>query len=160
MFSLGILTMVGVIMFVIGGLLGAVISRSLFPPEQQKLLEESLSTTRSELEKYQTDVAQHFAETAKLVNKLSDNYKEVHEHLSHGAVKLANAEISREMLKAGNDSLGIETKIAHGDELQVPKDWAPKVPGQKGTLSEEYGLDDYKDQPEEVLDPSPHKTLS
>ena len=143
MFSLEILVMVGAIVFCIGGLLGAVISRTLLPPEQQKELEQSLQLTREELNQYQQDVAQHFAETSKLVHNLTQNYKEVHEHLAKGAVQLTNSEISRKILEAGDSTLGIESANAI-DEIQAepPRDWAPKTPGQTGTLSEEYGLNE------------------
>ncbi|MFT7559841.1 MAG: uncharacterized membrane-anchored protein YhcB (DUF1043 family) [Flavobacteriales bacterium] len=145
MVSFGILIMVGAIALCIGGLVGALISRSLFPPEQQKKLEESLSSTRNDLQKYQSDVANHFAETAKLVNTLTDSYKDVHEHLARGATKLSNAEISREMLRAGDEKLGISPGDILQEGVQPPKDWAPKIPGQTGTLSEEYGLDELKE---------------
>lgn len=145
---MGILIMVGAITFCVGGVLGALISRSLFPPEQQKLLEDSLSSTRAELEKYQHDVAQHFADTAALVNNLTQSYREVHEHLARGAVQLTSAEIGREILRAGDETLGIEAKDLLQEHVEAPRDWAPKAPGQKGALSEDYGLDDYKSVPE------------
>ncbi len=143
MFSLEVLIMVAAIIFCIGGLLGALISRTMFPPEQQKQLEESLKTARQELDQYQREVAQHFADTAELVHNLTRNYKDVHDHLAKGALNLTNPEITRQMMAAGDKSLGIEAS-ADIDEQQVeaPRDWAPKVPGQTGTLSEEYGLDD------------------
>lgn len=143
MFSLEVLLMACVIVFCVGGLLGAFISRSIFPPEQQKILEESLSSSRKELDHYQREVAQHFADTAELVQNLTKSYKDVHDHLAKGAVNLTNAEITQQILKAGDDSIGIDAKESLGEHtLEVPRDWAPKSPGQTGTLSEEYGLND------------------
>lgn len=143
MFSLEVLIMVSAIVFCIGGLLGALISRTMFPPEQQKQLEESLKTSRQELDQYQREVAQHFADTAKLVNGLTQSYKDVHDHLASGALKLTNPEITQQMLEAGDKSLGIEAPEKLDDQnVEAPRDWAPKMPGQAGTLSEEYGLND------------------
>lgn len=143
MFSLEIVIMVAVIVFCLGGLLGALISRTMFPPEQQKLLEESLKSSKVELEDYQRDVAQHFADTAKLINKLTQNYREVHDHLAHGALHLTNSEITRQVLEAGDKSLGIEADDSFDESsIEAPRDWAPKAPGTASVLSEEYGLDE------------------
>jgi len=74
-FSLEVVFMISAIVFCVGGLLGAFISRNLFPPEQQKQLEENLQASRQELDQYQREVSEHFAETAKLVQNLTQNYK-------------------------------------------------------------------------------------
>ena len=150
MFSLETLIMVSAIVLCIGGLIGAVISRTLLPPEIQKDLEKQLQTSRTELEKYQQDVAHHFAETSQLVTKLTESYKEVHDHLAKGATNLTNPEISKKMLDAGDSSLGIEApKATEEMSFEPPKDWAPKTPGQKGVLSEDFGLhDEHAEEPE------------
>lgn len=140
-FSLETLIMVGTILFCVGGLLGAVISRTFMPPTMQQDLELRLNNSRTELDKYQQDVAQHFADTSKLVSNLTRSYKEVHDHLAKGAFKLTNAEISKKILDAGDSSVGIEGKDALNElSFEPPRDWAPKSPGQAGTLSEEFGL--------------------
>lgn len=142
MFSLEMLIMVSAIVLCIGGLLGAIISRTLLPPERQKELETRLEDSRNELDQYQQDVAKHFADTSRLVTNLTNAYKEVHDHLSKGAVELTNSEISKRVLASGEESLGIDSKGALEQvSFEAPKDWAPKSPGQKGTLSEEFGLE-------------------
>lgn len=143
MFSVEFLIMVSAFVFCAGALLGAIVSRTMFPPEQQKQLEESLKTSRQELDQYQREVAQHFADTAKLVNNLTQSYKDVHDHLAGGALQLTNPEITQQMLEAGDKSLGLEAQDSLNEhDVQAPRDWAPKVPGSAGTLSEEYGLGD------------------
>lgn len=143
MFSLETLIMVSAIIFCVGGLIGAIISRTLIPPAEQKGLETQLQAARQELGQYQQDVAQHFAETSKLVNNLTQSYKEVHEHLAKGAIQLTNPEITRQILQAGDGQLGLEAhEVINEEDLQPPRDWAPKAPGQAGTLSEEFGLKD------------------
>ena len=97
MVSLEALVMVSAVVFCIGGLVGAIISRTLIPPAQQKELENSLATARKELDNYHQDVAQHFAETSRLVNNLTQSYKDVHEHLARGAIQLTNPEISKQI---------------------------------------------------------------
>lgn len=147
MFSIEAVMMIGAIVFCIGGLLGAFISRNLFPPEQQKMLEENLQASRQELDQYQREVATHFAETAKLVQNLTQSYKEVHDHISSGALQLTSPEITQQVLAAGDTTLG-ESELKELDDQQAspPKDWAPKVPGQTGTLSETFGLENSEEE--------------
>lgn len=155
MFSVEVLIMISAIVFCLGGLLGAFISRTMFPPEQQKMLEESLSSSRKELDQYQREVAQHFADTAKLVQNLTQGYKEVHDHLANGALQLTNSEITQQILEAGDKSLGIDSPESLNEQhVEAPRDWAPKVPGQTGTLSEEYGLADSNEQNSSSLEKS------
>lgn len=143
MFSLEFVVMIGVILFCVGGLLGAVISRSVMPPHGQRELEERLRASRQELAQYQQDVAHHFAETSQLVNKLTQSYREVHEHLAQGAMELTSAEIGQQMLAAGEAPSGQEEDRTLTEvPFEPPRDWAPKTPGQTGTLSEEFGLHD------------------
>lgn len=145
-FSFEALVMVAAIALCIGGLVGAIISRTFIPPEVQKELEGKLQASKNELEQYQQDVAQHFADTSKLIGDLTKSYKNVHDHLAKGAIQLTNAEISQKILDAGDGQLGHESKEALEElSFEPPKDWAPKVPGQAGTLSEEFGLDDRPD---------------
>lgn len=151
MVSLEALVMVSAVVFCVGGLVGAIISRTLIPPAQQKELENSLAAARKELDNYHQDVAQHFAETSRLVNNLTQSYKDVHEHLARGAIQLTNPEISKQILAAGDDQLGIEAHDLISEEgFHPPKDWAPKPPGRAGTLSEEYGLQDELDEEEAI----------
>lgn len=148
MFSLEVLIMVSVIVFCVGGLVGAVVSRSLVPPEGKRDLEERLRASRQELVQYQQDVARHFAETSELVNNLTQSYKEVHEHLAQGAMQLTNAEISQQMLNAGEGYSSEKHNPALAEmTFEPPRDWAPKQPGQAGMLSEEFGLNDGPEEP-------------
>ena len=147
MFTLEILIMVSTIVFCIGGLVGAIISRTLIPPENQKDLEVKLQESREDLARYQQEVTKHFTETSQLVNNLTQSYKDVHTHLAKGAIQLSNAEIGKKIMQAGDPSLGIEAKDSMDDiSFEPPKDYAPKTPGQVGTLSEEFGLDEDNDE--------------
>ncbi len=53
--------------------------------------------------KYQEEVADHFVKTAELVNRLTDSYKEVFDHLRDGAGKLVDEETLRERLSHEED---------------------------------------------------------
>ncbi len=149
MFTLSTLIGVAVLMLVIGCVIGALMVRTLSPQEQKsRNLESKLQESEKKLTQYQQEVTEHFAQTAKLVNTLTQSYRDVHEHLSSDALKLANVDISRQLLKdASSDSdnlLNSDSDMAEED-FQPPRDWAPKTPGSEGTLSENFGLrdDDY-----------------
>lgn len=146
-FSFDALLIVGILALIFGALIGAMISRTVLPPTQQKDLEIELQASRSELEQYQQDVAKHFAETSMLVSNLTQAYKDVHDHLSSGAISLTNAEISKKILEAGDGNLKLKQDDAFDEaSFEPPKDWAPKKPGQAGTLSEEFGLRDNQEE--------------
>jgi uncharacterized membrane-anchored protein YhcB (DUF1043 family) len=140
-FSLATLLITAVTTFIIGGLLSLLLTRSFSSNEQKtRTLESRVEEAEASLANYQQEVTEHFAETAQLVNNLTQNYKEVHEHLAGSALKLANVDISRQMLSTQPDNEEGELTI-NEETFQPPKDWAPS----EGTLSEDYGLNDTDD---------------
>ena len=52
----------------------------------------SVRELRAEQEQFRDQVTEHFAETAQLVNQLTDSYKAVFDHLSTGARQLTDSE--------------------------------------------------------------------
>jgi uncharacterized membrane-anchored protein YhcB (DUF1043 family) len=143
-FSLTTLVIVASITFIVGCLLSLLLTRSLSSSEQKtRHLETRLQEAEDNLSNYQQDVTEHFAETAQLVNNLTKNYKEVHEHLAGSALKLANVDISRQLLSTNPDDSEAELNISE-EAFQAPKDWAPS----EGTLSESYGLTDNETTPD------------
>lgn len=149
MFTLSALIGAALASFVIGCIIGALLTRTLSPQQQKaRTLEGQLQDSEKKLTEYQQEVTEHFAQTAELVNNLTQSYRDVHEHLSSDALKLANVDISRQLLKnaSGDDDKLLGETTLEEKNFQPPKDWAPKTPGSEGTLSESYGLsdDEYK----------------
>ncbi|MCV6614321.1 MAG: DUF1043 family protein [Cellvibrionaceae bacterium] len=141
MYELFHLILVGAGMIVAGIIIGLAIGRSTSAQSRaSKDLKEQLDQQQEQQREYQQEVAEHFVETAKLVNQMNQSYKEVHEHLANSALKLSNPEISRQLLEAGTSQPELEAESMQALQEQ-PKDWAPKNPGDKGTLSEDFGLD-------------------
>lgn len=137
------LLITAVITLVVGIIIGVVAGRRWAPPEHQKDLEQRLTSAKDELDSYQQDVAQHFMETSKRVSELTQSYRDLHEHLAKGALSLTNTEIGRQLLDAGANKDHIPD--LESTSIEPPKDWAPKMPGSRGMLSEEFGLRDYDD---------------
>jgi len=137
------LILAGLACLAIGLIAGFLLGRSLHPRERErKETENRLREAQDQLKDYQHEVTEHFAKTAALFNELSHTYRDFHEHLSSGAMRLANPETSRQIVDAGFGQLQKDKfTVTDLTELpEAPKDYAPKVPG--GVLSEEYGLKD------------------
>ena len=79
----------GAIVFIIGGGVGFYIARQI--KDKHTLgLENQLETTQNQLSEYRGEVNRHFLKTSLLFNKLTDDYRDVYEHLATGAQKLCN----------------------------------------------------------------------
>jgi hypothetical protein len=129
--------------FIIGGLLSLLLTRSLSSSEQKtRNLEARLQDAEKNLANYQQEVTQHFSETAQLVNNLTQNYKEVHDHLAGNALKLANIDISRQLASDNMNTQESEVNMKE-DVFEPPKDWAPS----ESALSEGYRLHDDDETP-------------
>lgn len=110
-------------------------------------------------QKYEEDVANHFVQTADLVNRLTESYRDVHAHLAEGAQSLCGnnedlrlqleSSLANRLMTKDDPS---ETEAAETGEQDVaeeiseafepPKDYAPKAdPAEKGTLSEDFGIE-------------------
>jgi len=146
---------IAVVALVIGIIIGTIINRTVSPQaSKSRALESRLQDSEQKLTEYQQEVTEHFADTAKLVNNLTQSYKDVHEHLANNALRLANVDISRQLLSSSPED-GTNNEEPTGEELpEPPKDWAPKTPDEAGTLREDYGLQD-----EAAPQDSPEKTL-
>lgn len=143
MYSFSALVITGLVCLLAGAGLGVLIAFIFRAKILGHDLEQRLHEAEGSLQGYQRDVAEHFAQTSQLVNNLTHAYREVHEHLASGALKLATPAISRQILDSANTNLGGDTKAYVAEQrIEPPRDWAPKAPGAKGSLSEDYDLRD------------------
>lgn len=150
---------IGVVALLIGALIGYLLGRSGGSSGEQEQLDE----VKQELEDYKTKVASHFEETADLVNKMTESYRGVYKHLATSAQTLCDADTARSIESSMTPQLTAQKEV-QVEELEIdsttvekaddgtdeektthaepPRDYAPKKPDQKGTLSESYGLDE------------------
>jgi uncharacterized membrane-anchored protein YhcB (DUF1043 family) len=75
------------VVFAVGGAAGYIIARQLKDQHTRKV-EEELSKAKAELSDYRSQVDRHFLKTSLLFSKMTDNYREVYEHLATGAQAL------------------------------------------------------------------------
>lgn len=143
-YSLNILIIAGVALFVLGLGLGLLIGRRTSPSARhQRETELKLDQVLQDKKAYEDEVVEHFTDTAKLLNNLTERYRDVHNHLAKGASSLCQGRgpVPLERLE---DSEGSDIP---GDlaDIRPPLDYAPKSsPSEKGMLNEEFGIDRQK----------------
>jgi uncharacterized membrane-anchored protein YhcB (DUF1043 family) len=77
------------LVFVLGGAIGYLFAQ-LMKDRHTRLLEQELDASRQQLVDYREDVKRHFLKTSALFDKLSDDYREIYDHLAGGAQVLCN----------------------------------------------------------------------
>lgn len=141
-YSLQVLLGIGAAVGLLGLLLGwAAGKRSSADARKHRELTLRLDRVMQDKKAYEDDVVEHFSETAKLLNNLTESYREVHNHLAQGANELCQGKgpVSLDHLQSRRDPDRIPGNLTH---LQPPLDYAPKTsPDEKGMLNEEFGLE-------------------
>lgn len=140
--SLQMMAAASFILALLGTMLGYLIGRRTSTAGQKyREVERKLDQVLQEKKIYEDEVMEHFGETARLFNTLTDNYREVHNHLASGAQELCHGEgpVGLAQLENERDPAEIPPQLA---QVQPPLDYAPKSsPDEKGMLNEEFGLE-------------------
>lgn len=140
--------LVGMGCLLAGAVIGAVLFKVLMSDEAKvRALEEQLQTLSEEHENYKSNVHNHFSNSAQLLGKLTDSYRDVFMHMAEGARTLCPDYISSQM----NLSADTRTLLGQGDSgkgstpLAPPLDYAartePGKAGRKDGPDEDYGFD-------------------
>ncbi len=141
-YSLTILIAAGAAMLVVGLVIGLLFGRRSSPAAQKyREVERKLDQVLQDKKAYEDEVVEHFSDTAKLLNNLTESYRDVHNHLAQGATGLCKGAgpIAMDRLE---DSAASAEIPAHLADIQPPLDYAPKSdPDEKGMLNEEFGLE-------------------
>jgi len=146
MFDWGFVVLLAVLAGVLGLVLGIALHRGVSNAETRvRQLTRALEQANARNEDYQQQVAQHFSETARMLNDLTEKYKDIHQHLALGADQLCRDELGQSLLtdSPSNSTRSATQQAASNlDSLQPPLDYAPKSDAaQTGTLAEDYGLE-------------------
>ena len=141
-YSSEIVLAIAVIAVITGLIVGLLMGRRTSNGEKKhRDIALKLDQVMQDKKSYEAEVVQHFSETAKLLNNLTDSYREVHNQLAQGADKLCHGAgpVSLERLENKYDPAEIPAHLAH---IEPPLDYAPKkAPDEKGMLNEEFGLE-------------------
>ncbi len=142
LYSLQTLLLAAALTGLVGIALGLLIGRrSSATNRKYRDVERKLDQVLQDKKLYEDEVVGHFSETAQLLNKLTDSYRDVHNHLATGAQSLCRGEgpVSLDQLQPGSDPAEIPSDLV---DVRPPLDYAPKTsPDEKGTLHEEFGLE-------------------
>ncbi len=134
------LILIAVAALVVGLLIGVLLGRSNAGTSlRHRRVEQQIDELRSEYTRYQAQVNEHFMESAHLLRRFNDAYRDVNQHMARGASRLANDEDWLEELDKASESARLTGRTEEGQE--PPRDYAPKTsPEEKGTLAEDFGL--------------------
>ena len=138
----------GLLLLLAGMALGGVLTHFLHPAlRQQREGSQREQASQQQLRDYQAQVAEHFTETAELLNRMTASYREVHNHLARGAQQLCGEGAGRHLLaRSPVHELDyvqpeLDTEALAKSELRPPLDYAPRTPNAPGQLSEGFGLE-------------------
>jgi uncharacterized membrane-anchored protein YhcB (DUF1043 family) len=111
----------------------------------QRQLENHLSELQQQQQSYQTEVTEHFQETAKLLDQLTNSYRDVHNHLAEGAHLLAGETVSESLQMIPEDKK--KAQPLEGSVITPPLDYAPKAtPDDNGMLNDVFGFEGMLDE--------------
>ena len=132
-YSLEILIAAGAVLLILGLAIGMLLGRRTSTAGQKyREVERKLDQVLQDKKAYEDEVVEHFSDTAKLLNGLTESYRDVHNHLAKGAATLCLGEgpVLLDRLEDGRDSAEIPAHLA---DIQPPLDYAPKTsPDEKG----------------------------
>lgn len=142
MYDLTIVIAAAIIALIVGLGMGLLLGRRSSPAEQKhREVERKLDQVLQDKKAYEDEVVEHFSDTARLLNNLTESYRDVHNHLATGAATLCQGQgpVNLGRLENDRDPAEIPSQMA---DVQPPLDYAPKSsPDEKGMLNEEFGLD-------------------
>ena len=141
-YNLTILIAGGALLLLLGIGLGMLLGRRTSPAAlKQREAERRLDQLLQDKQAYEDEVVEHFTDTAKLLNQLTEQYRDVHNHLAKGADRLCHGRGPVALGQLGDpaDSSEIPPQLA---DVRPPLDYAPKTsPDAKGMLAEEFGIE-------------------
>lgn len=148
---------VAIICLLSGAAIGYFILGRLKPEQQNRAaLEKQFNDMQRQQQDYQQEVSNHFDRTGELLNELAESYRSVHNHIVTGAQNLHSTGISPlQAIPEGRPVL--DNKPSKLAPSAPPLDYAPRQPGKKGALHEEFGMESEK-KPKDHIEPpvSPH----
>jgi uncharacterized membrane-anchored protein YhcB (DUF1043 family) len=128
---------------IVGIFLGYVTGRRTAPgSEQTRELEQKLESTLADSRRFEERVAVHFAESAEKLNRLTEQYREIHEHLASGAEALVREGAGSAFTALGAPSSELPAIESEDVVVEPPRDYAPKSsPDAPGVLNESFGIE-------------------
>lgn len=157
MYTFPELIVIGVAALLIGTGAGVMLAR-LFNSDNRKRhdLEKQLQDVNTDMKHYQQEVSEHYVKTARLVDDLTESYRQVHNHLAEGAATLLHTRGAAPLMKTipSREQIDAISEPVPENKVLPPLDYAPKKsPDEKGMLDESFGLDKEHAEAAEPADP-------
>ena len=136
-----------------GAVVGALLFKLLKSDEAKvRELERKLQALSEEHESYKNSVHTHFNGTARLLNEMTDSYRNVYQHLAQGASNLCPDYIASQLQLQNNNSSALLSAAPQAPDISTTN--APDIPDppldyatrngdgadKKGALEEDYGI--------------------
>lgn len=116
----------------VGTLAGWLVRRVFDPTEQRaRELERRLAEADAALAHYRLEVTRHFRGTAERVNRLTEDYRELHTHLAAGAIELCDTSAEGGQMPLLTSLSGSRSSAPVA--TQPPLDYAPRGAEDGGT---------------------------
>jgi len=138
--------LIAIVVLAVGGVIGYFAGRSSATGESSQ--KRQVDELKTEINQYKDSVANHFQQTATMINEMNDSYKSVVQHLAQGSQDLCDAGTAKDIesrlipkLKSEEETIApVAARQPAADAFEPPRDYAPKKPDEAGTLSENYGV--------------------
>ncbi|MFB9217651.1 Z-ring associated protein ZapG [Vibrio sinaloensis] len=125
----------------VGTLLGVIISRLTTPGyKKQKSTQKELETAKFELEQQKQDLADHFAQTAEMLDSLGKEYTKLYQHMTKTSSELLpnlpdqDNPFNKKVAEQSKTEEKTEQSDTESNTSEAPKDYAS---GPTGLLKEE-----------------------
>ncbi|MBL1432802.1 MAG: YhcB family protein [Gammaproteobacteria bacterium] len=114
------------ILFIVGLTVGGIAGRWRGKHDNKSLeLEKEVGQLKTDMNQYRDEVGQHFNKTGELFNTMTQNYRDIYEHLATGAQKLSNDKTDVFQLNGFSRAPKLPSEGALKDEMQPPESQAP-----------------------------------
>ena len=101
--------LIGGALLIVGLAIGTLLGRRISPQSQKSRdVERKLDQVLQDKKAYEDEVVEHFTDTAKMLNSLTESYRDVHNHLAKGAAELCQGQGPVIMGRLGNDAASAE----------------------------------------------------
>jgi len=134
---MGTTILIAGLLFIVGLTIGGIAGRWRGKHDNKsRELTKELDQLRADMKNYRTEVGQHFSKTGELFNTMTQNYRDIYEHLATGAQKLSNDKADVFKLNGFNGVPKLEGESIDDKSVQQPPRQAPSDYAQAEAVGE------------------------
>jgi len=116
---MGTTILIAGLLFIVGLTVGGIAGRWRGQYDNRsKELTKEVDQLRTDMKQYRDEVGQHFNKTGELFNTMTQNYRDIYDHLATGAQKLSNDKVDVFQLNGFNGAPKLKGESAAGKAAQ------------------------------------------